>query len=389
MEPYITVVEVVSNNPLTIDADATVTRTREFVVRLRDKHSTAGDDAILADAYSKGMVPVLLLKASQIPKWHSHDPIIPGIWCTNISITPDTNEVNVWRVTCDYEGISIPCRGVAATDYSTFFGTGNNPGSTPFLEKELPWHIPPELIFEEPEVTEVVTGMAYDYAGTAQLVSPNGFYASTGDINWSGTGIYDTFANYIRGSKPTFRVPITNTVDEAYTDPPAITQRNKTYTWRWKRPAIVSGGSSYESSDYMKAWNKMEGTFNAYDIVIMGVGMPCGTALVKSATQKKLAFMGFPYYEYSLTVVVNRTGWITPILNKGTKYKLTSDASTYTPYNTETGGTEALKLTNVGTALSEGEEPYWRAYILHPWQDWGFLGLPSESNPSYFAAGVV
>jgi hypothetical protein len=312
------------------------------------------------------------------------------MWCTNISIAPDTNEVNVWRVTCDYEGISIPGRGVTAADYSTFFGTGSNPGSTPFLERELPWHIPPELVFEEPEVTEVVTGMAYDYAGTAKLIDASGgFYLSTGDLDKSGNGIYNTFASTSREDKPTFRVPVTNTAGETFTDPPAITQRNKTYTWRWSKPAIASGSTTFEAGWFMSSWNTIEGSFNAYDITIMGISVPYGTGLVKSATQKKLAFMGFPYYEFSLTVVVNKTGWITPILNKGTKYKLTSDASTYTPYNTETGGTEALKLAGDSTALSEGVEPYWRAYILHPWQDWSFLELPSESNPSYFAAGVV
>lgn len=380
----LTVVERVGSNPLTISSDASLTRTREFVVKLRDI-----TDSSLPASFIVSMVPVLLLKSPQIPKWHSHDPLIPGMWCTEVAITLSNDDVNVWTVTCSYEGISIPGRGVSPSDYTSFFGTSSGGGSTPFLERELPWHAPPELIMEPADVQEVITGRAYDYVGTATLDgSASSVYTSDGGINLSTGSPWDVFDNYVASTKPAPRQTILNSVGEQYTDVPAITTRNKTYTWRWSMPALMQGSTPFESGNFMSNWGTVEGTFNTSDITIMGIGIPKFTGMVKEASQKKLAFMGYPYYEFTLTVTINKAGWLTPILNKGTKYKLTSDASTYTPYNTETGGTEALKLKPDGTALPDGSDSYWGCFVMHPWKDWSFLSLPSESNPSYFAAGV-
>jgi len=323
------------------------------------------------------------------------------MWCVEISTNPSLDEPNIWEVTCNYEGISIPGRGVAPSQYAAYFGSGNyaSAASTPFTESELPWHTPPTLVFEEPGVYEEMTGRAFGTLGFHKINddgSPNSgvaLYTSTGALNYaSGAPAAVMSAIFVDDSwvvgAP--NAPIVNSAGETFTDVPTIQRQMKTYTWRWSMPACPSGSTAFEDRPWYDSWNDLEDSFNMRGIQIMGVSIPAFTGRVKSAKQKKMAFLGYPYYEFELTVEVRKRGWIDAILNNGNRYKLTSDASTLTPYNNESGGEAALKLDDHGCKLAAAEisTPYWGIYLMHPWRPWEFLGLPSESCPSYFAAGV-
>jgi hypothetical protein len=324
------------------------------------------------------------------------------MWCVEISTNPSLDEPNIWEVTCNYEGISIPGRGVEPSQYAAFFGYGNyaSSASTPFTESELPWHTPPTLVFEEPGVYEEMTGRAFGSIGFQKIRvdgSPNSstaLYTSDGSPNYTEEAPFSDLRSTI--SDGTWEVdapnaPIVNSAGETFTDVPTVQRQMKTYTWRWSMPAFPSGSTSFEDRPWYEKWNDLEDSFNSNGIQIMGVSIPEFTGRVKSAKQKKMAFLGYPYYEFELTVEVRKRGWVDAILNNGNRYKLTSDASTLTPYNNESGdGAAALKLDANGCKLaaSESSTPYWGIYVMHPWRSWAFLSLPSENCPSYFAAGV-
>jgi hypothetical protein len=141
----------------------------------------------------------------------------------------------------------------------------------------------------------------------------------------------------------------------------------------------------FEESSFWYDWQRMGDTINAADIRITGINIDAFTGKVKSTTQELLAFMGFPYYKLGLTVEIKDSGWVTPILNDGTRYRPTAGAVPI-KYNNESGGTPTVKLNKNGLALdpmgSDISTPFWTIYVMQPWKSWNFLSLPSEITPT-------
>jgi hypothetical protein len=375
---HIQVYETSEGIPLSIGEGGELSTERIFKVKLRDVSESSA-----ASELASAAAAVLVLQHPSIPKWHSTHPKIPGVWC--VAITPELtkNDPNIWIVRCAYKGIDIPGR-VAVSSYSSYFGSGSTMGSVPFLESDLPWHQPPKMVEEEATEYEEITGRAYGEAGFHKITgTSDAFYASDGAPNYGENSPFLALA--VAASDPLWDklspvAPIVNAAGELYDDPPGCERALRPYTFTW----AVSAPSAIESDTFFAKWWSLKDSMNASGIQIMGISIPAFTGRVRDAKTRLSAFMGFPYYELTLTVEIKESTWVTPVINQGYSYLL---SGVLTPYTDESLGDHkqrAAKLDASGGKLANSElsDPYWGFYVMRPWKSWSFLGLPSSAYPS-------